>query len=108
MRSHRDRALVSFSLSPGVRASELSGLCQGDLDADRYTIAVTSKGSRAREVVPASVDSFVWLALYLAEQQPPMIPGGPVWWTRQSKPAPLNYHAMRAVLRRVNGSLGTN
>ena len=37
-----------------------------------------------------------------------MSPGGPVWWTRRSKPAPLNYHAMRAVLRRANDSLGTN
>jgi integrase len=108
LRSHRDRALVSFYLSSGVRASELLGLCHGDLDAGRYTITVTSKGSRAREVVPASVDSFVWLALYFAEQQPPMSPGGPVWWTRRSKPAPLNYHAMRAVLRRANDSLGTN
>ncbi len=108
LRSHRDRALVSFYLSSGVRASELLGLRHGDLDAGRYTITVTSKGSRARETVPASVDSFVWLALYLADQQPPMSPGGPVWWTRRSSPSPLNYHAMRAVLRRANASLGTN
>ncbi len=45
---------------------------------DRHTVTVTSKGSRAREVVPASVDSFVWLSLYLADQQPPMSPGGPL------------------------------
>ena len=89
LRSHRDRALVSFYLSSGVRASELLGLRHGDLDAGRYTITVTSKGSRVRETVPASVDSFVWLALYLAEQ-PPMQPGAPVWWTRRSRPAPLN------------------
>lgn len=107
LRSNRDRALVSFYLSSGVRASELLGLRHGDLDAGHYTITVTSKGSRARETVPASVDSFVWLALYLTEQ-PPMSPSGPVWWTRRSKPAPLNYHAMRAVLRRANASLGTN
>lgn len=107
LRSHRDRALVSFYLSSGVRASELLGLRHGDLDAGRYTITVTSKGSRVRETVPASVDSFVWLALYLAEQ-PPMQPGAPVWWTRRSRPAPLNYHAMRAVLRRANASLGAN
>lgn len=31
-----------------------------------------------------------------------------MWWTRRSAPAPLNYHAMRAVLRRANDSLGTN
>lgn len=107
LRSNRDRALVSFYLSSGVRASELPGLRHGDLDAGHYIITVTSKGSRARQAVPASVDSFVWLALYLAEQ-PPMSPGGPVWWTRRSKPVPLNDHAMRAVLRRANERLGTN
>ncbi|WP_245843426.1 tyrosine-type recombinase/integrase [Mycolicibacterium vulneris] len=107
LRSNRDRALVSFYLSSGVRASELLGLRHVDLDAGRNTITVTSKGSRARDTVPASVDSFVWLALYLSEQ-PPMEPGGPVWWTRRGNPVPLNYHAMRAVLRRANDSLGTN
>ncbi len=107
LRSNRDRALVSFYLSSGVRASELLGLRHGDLDAGRYTITVVSKGSRARETVPASVDAFVWLALYLAEQ-PPMSHGGPVWWTRRLDPVPLNYHAMRAVLRRANAGLGTN
>ena len=54
-----------------------------------------------------SLGLFVWLALYLAEG-PPLNPGGPVWWTRRSKPVPLNYHAMRAVLCRANASLGTN
>ncbi|WP_255450588.1 tyrosine-type recombinase/integrase [Skermania sp. ID1734] len=105
--SNRDRALVSFYLSSGVRASELLGLRHGDLDAGRCTITVTSKGTRARDTVPAAVDSFVWLALYMAEQ-PPITPGGPVWWTRRPQPTPLTYHAMRAVLRRANARLGTN
>ena len=73
-----------------------------------HTITVTSKGSRAREMIPASVDSFAWLALYLAEQQPPLIEGGPVWWTRQGRPRPLTYHAARAVWQRANAPLGTN
>jgi integrase/recombinase XerC len=107
LRSNRDRALVSFYLSSGVRASELLGLRHGDVDVGRHTITVTSKGTRAREAVPASVDAFVWLALYLADGAP-MQPGGPVWWTRRSTPAPLTYHAMRAVLRRANDGLGSN
>ncbi len=108
LRSHRDRALVSFWLSSGVRASELLGLRHGgDLDAGAKTITVVSKGSRLRETVPASVDSFVWLALYLQEG-PPVEHGGPVWWTRQGTPRPLTYHAARAVLQRANASLGTN
>ncbi len=109
LRSHRDRALVSFWLSSGARATELLGLRHnGDLNAGGNTITVVSKGSRLRETIPASVDSLVWLALYLAEEQPPITPGGPVWWTRQGNPRPLTYHAARAVLQRANAALGSN
>ena len=107
LRSNRDRALVSFWLSSGVRASELLGLRHGDLDAGAHTIAVTTKGTRVREAVPASIDAFMWLALYLREG-PPLVEGGPVWWTRQGRPRPLTYHAARAVLQRANEALGTN
>jgi site-specific recombinase XerD len=106
---HRDRALVSFWLSSGARASELLGLRHGsDLDAGANTITVVSKGTRLRQTIPASVDSFVWLALYLREECPPAASGGPVWWTRQGSPRPLTYHAARAVLQRANAALGTN
>ena len=108
LRCHRDRALISFWLSSGARAAELLGLRHGDLDVGARTITVISKGSRAREAIPASVDSFAWLALYLAEDRPPLIEGGPVWWTRTPHPRPLNYHAARAVLQRANTVLGTN
>ncbi|WP_432945760.1 tyrosine-type recombinase/integrase [Kribbella sp. CA-253562] len=109
LRSHRDRALVSFWLSSGARAAELLGLCHGtDLDAGANTITVVSKGTRLRETIPASVDSFVWLALYLREECPPALQGGTVWWTRQGTPRPLTYHAARAVLQRANAALGTN
>ena len=98
-----------FGLSSGARASELLGLHHGgDLDAGANTITVVSKGSRLRESIPASVDSFVWLALYLREEHPPIMPGGPVWWTRQGTPRPLTYHAARAVLQRANAALGSN
>jgi site-specific recombinase XerD len=107
LRCNRDRALVSFWLTSGARASELLGLRHGDIDVGGRTITVVSKGSRLREAIPASVDSFVWLALYLAES-PPAAEGGPVWWTRQRSPRPLNYHAARAVLLRANSRLGTN
>ena len=79
---------MSFWLSSGVRTSELLGLRHGEIDVGGSTITVISKGSRPRETVPASVDSFLWLALYLREG-PPMIEGGPVWWTRQGQPRPL-------------------
>jgi len=105
---NRDRALVSFWLSSGARASELIGLRHGDVDVGAHTITVVSKGSRARESIPASVDSFVWLALYLAEGTPAS-EGGPLWWTRQGQSRrPLTYHAARAMLQRANKALDTN
>jgi site-specific recombinase XerC len=108
LRCHRDRALVAFWLSSGVRAAELLGLHHPDLDVGRRTITVVGKGNRARETVPASVDAFAWLALYFAEQRPPLREGGPVWWTRTTPARPLTYHAARAVLQRANTMLGTN
>jgi hypothetical protein len=101
LRCHRDRALISFWLSTGARAAELLGLRHGDLDVGARTITVVSKGSRAREAIPASMDSFAWLALYLAEDRPPLVEGGPVWWTRTAPARPLTYHAARAVLPRA-------
>jgi integrase len=112
LRCDRDRALLAFWLTSGVRASELLGLRHGDVDVGRGTITVVSKGTRLRQAVPASVDAFVWLALYLAEDPPPpQQPAGPVWWTRQGPPErrrPLTYHGARAVLERANAAPGTN
>ncbi|MDP8930864.1 MAG: site-specific integrase, partial [Actinomycetota bacterium] len=54
LRSNRDRALVAFWLSSGVRASELLGLCHDRVDYGRRVITVVSKGTRALEEVPAS------------------------------------------------------
>lgn len=107
--SHRDRALLSFWLSSGARATELLGLHHGtDYDFGRSTITVTTKGSRLRETIPASADAFVWLALYMREDQP-NAPGDRVWWTLHGTPRrPLTYHAARAMFRRAQRPLGTN
>lgn len=107
LRTDRDRALIAFYLSSGVRASELLGLRHAWLDPGRRTIKVISKGSRELTEVPASADAFVWLALYLAKA-PPVLGDAPVWWTLRNPRRPLTYHAMRAVLMRANAALGTN
>jgi integrase len=65
--SHRDRALVAFYVSSGVRASELLGTTVGDADPGQQLITVVRKGSRALQQVPASPDAFVWLRLYQVE-----------------------------------------
>lgn len=108
LRHHRDRALLSFWLSSGVRAEELLGLRHGDYDFGEHTFTVTSKGTRNRDVVPASPDAFVWLALYMREGQPAS-PGDPVWWTLWPKDRrPLTYPAARRMFARVQGILGSN
>lgn len=105
--SNRDRALLAFYVSSGARASELLALRGRDVDWGQHTIWVVSKGSRQRERIPASPDSFVWLALYLNEgtRRPP---DDPLWWTLRAPICPLSYGAARAVLMRANAKLGTN
>ena len=105
---HRDRALLSFWLSSGVRATELLELRHGDYDFGEHTITVVTKGSRARERVPASPDAFVWLGLYMREGQP-AAPGDRVWWTRTgAEHRPLTYHAARAMFSRAQREIGSN
>lgn len=65
--SHRDRALVAFWVSSGVRASELLGARQRDADPGRQLITVVRKGARAIQQVPTSLDAFVRLRLYQAQ-----------------------------------------
>ena len=105
----RDRALIAFYLSSGARPSELLGLRHADVDWGSHTITVVSKGSRAREVIPAAPDAFVWLRLYLeADHRGEVAMNAPVWWTRRQPRRPLTYGAVRAMLQRVNNHIGTN
>ncbi|WP_245673051.1 site-specific integrase [Nocardia lijiangensis] len=83
LRSNRDRALVAFWISTGVRASELLGVRQCDIDPGQQLITVVRKGTRASQQVPASADAFVWLRLYQEEMHGQIPPGRiqPLWWT---------------------------
>ena len=110
LRCNRDRALVSFWISAGVRASELLGLRNADVDPGQQLITVTRKGSRAREQVPASADSFVWLRLYQAEFERSIPPGRlqPLWWTLRKPLRPLTYHAAHRMFERANEALGSD
>jgi integrase len=113
MTSHRDRAILATYISSAARASELLGMCCGDLDFGRQTISVIGKGTRTRQTVPASPDAFVWIRLYLAEGHaaPPDAPlpsDAPLWVTLRGPRRPLTYWAMRAVLNRANDKLGAN
>lgn len=108
--SHRDRALVAFYVSSGVRAAELLGARVGDADPGQQLITVVRKGSRALQPVPASPDAFVWLRLYQAEMEG-LVPAGrddPLFWTLRRPHRPLRYDAARAMFNRVNAALGAN
>jgi integrase len=115
MRSNRDRAILALAISTAARASELLGLCCGDVDWGDQVIRVRRKGTGAEQWLPASPDAFVWLRLYL-EEIGPVAANEPVWLTlrRRRRDAgemqrqPLTYEALRAVLRRANERLGTN
>jgi len=115
MASNRDRAILALAISTGARAGELLGVRGCDVDWGDQLIRVRRKGTGAEQWLPASADAFVWLRLYLDETGN----GDPeqtVWQTlrRRSRGGghaqrqPLNYEALRAVLRRANAALGTN
>ncbi|MHB1533140.1 MAG: tyrosine-type recombinase/integrase [Acidimicrobiales bacterium] len=108
--SHRDRALVAFYVSAGVRASELLGATVGDADPGQQLITVVRKGTRALQPVPASPDAFVWLRLYQAELEGDVPTGRdqPLWWTLRRPRRRLGYDATRAMFNRANAALGMN
>jgi site-specific recombinase XerD len=115
LRSNRDRALLSLTISSAARAAEVPGLHAADVDWGERLIRVHRKGSGTPQWLPASPDAFVWLRLYLADLATPLKPQDPLWWTLRRRDhgtglarQPVDYEALRAVFRRLNQSLGTN
>jgi site-specific recombinase XerD len=108
LHSHRDRTLVAFWVSTGVRASELlSATCSG-ADPGQQLITMTRKGSRAIQQVPASPDAFVWLRRYQQEVHGLVLAGSddPLWWTLRRPFRPLAYNAARMIFDRANPAAG--
>jgi integrase/recombinase XerD len=85
------------------------------VDWGNQQVRVIRKGTRAEQWLPASNSAFVWLRLYLAEIGG-VGPADPLWVTLRRRRdgsgemarVPMNYEALRAVLRRANQKLGTN
>ena len=108
--SDRDRALVAFWVSAGVRASELLGMRVADVDPGQQVITVVRKGTRAVQQVPASPDAFVHLRIYQQAMRG-LVPVGraqPLWWRLRRPYRPLTYHAAHRMFERVNASLGSD
>ena len=114
-RDLRPVAVASRSSVGGVlrlhrgRASELLSATQGGVDPGRGLIAVTRKGSRTIQELPASSDAFVWLRLYQVEIQG-RVPQGrhqPLWWTSRTPLRPLTYHAVHRMFERAGQAAGS-
>lgn len=106
--SNRDRALVEFWVSSGVRPSELLGMLVRDVDAGQQRITVIRKGTRSPQSVPASSEAFLMFAIYQSRLDPDLLsPNQTAWWTLRRPARPLNYEAARAMMRRLNVTLGT-
>ncbi|MBG0831667.1 tyrosine-type recombinase/integrase [Planomonospora sp. ID67723] len=108
--SNRDRALITFWISSGVRVSELISLRQCDVDPGQQLISVVRKGFSGRQQVPASSDAFVWLRLYQTGLHG-LVPRGrtqPVWWTLRRPIRPLTYHGAHRMFERVNAASGAD
>ena len=72
LRSNRDRALLSLTVSSAARSAEILGLGVADTDWGEQQIRVHRKGSGAAQWLPASPDAFVWLRLYIADLTTPL------------------------------------
>ncbi|MEU4418577.1 tyrosine-type recombinase/integrase [Nocardia salmonicida] len=107
MRNDRDRSLLLFYVSSAARASELLGIGAHDIDWGGMRIWVVSKGSRARQDIPADPQAFVYLARYFESEGLPA-PGQPVFRTLRGEQRPLTYWALRRILQRANDRLNTN
>ncbi|MCX5396867.1 tyrosine-type recombinase/integrase [Streptomyces sp. NBC_00102] len=107
MGCERDRALLEFYVSSGARAEELLGVRIGDIDWAGQRFYVISKGTRDREVIPASPAAFLRLASYIDETGIAAA-DEPIWRARRGTDRPLTYSAMRRVIQRANTALGTN
>ena len=109
MTCDRDRAILTLGVGSGPRASELLGMTMADVDMGGQLIALTGKGHRDREWVPASPEAMLWLASYLAKTKGsrPVGEAG-LWWTSRAPARPLTYPALRQVLNRANAVLGSD
>lgn len=111
LKYNRDRALLAFWVSTGVRADELLTSKQKDPLPGQQVIGVIRKGTRDYQQVPASPDAFVWLRLAQEEAWRKGVPRGlskPLWWTLRRPWRPLEYHAARAMFDSANDLLGSN
>lgn len=74
----RDRTILLTFYHTGVRVSELTGLCLGDIDPVRGELKVTGKRNKQR-IVPYGRELAVALAAYTASLPPGLPPEAPLF-----------------------------
>jgi integrase/recombinase XerD len=64
LRGLRDRAMLAMTYAAGLRASEICGLCLGDLDSSRGVVRASGKGNKQR-LVPVGEIALNYVREYL-------------------------------------------
>jgi len=68
----RDRAMLSLLYAAGIRASELAGLCLGDLNFSLGVVRVLGKGAKER-IVPVAQEAMDAVQEYLSRLRPALV-----------------------------------
>ena len=71
-RGLRDRALIELVYATGLRASELVGLRQTDVNLDGGFVTCTGKGGKER-AVPVGDQAAAWIVRYLRDGRPQLL-----------------------------------
>lgn len=109
-RGIRDRAILDFLYSTGLRARELLNLewHQVRLTSGERAIRVMGKGRKERIVVYGEVAAF-WLDLYVRHARPALLhAAGPIsqFWVNDTKAGVLRYGVLYRMVKRYATSIG--
>jgi integrase/recombinase XerC len=102
----RDRAILEFLYSAGLRVSELTGLDWTDLDADAGSVRVVGKGRKER-VVPVGRPALAALAAYRRAAAAAGLPAGPGAVFRNARGGRLTSRSVARLMTRYVMASGT-
>ncbi len=101
----RDRALVEFLYSTGVRVSELVALNVGDIEMGRQELIVYGKGSKERKTYLTDSAKF-YLRRYLQVRNQEGLEGQPLFVTLDNPHDRLTVAGVQYMLRKLGGRAG--
>lgn len=101
----RDRALVEFLYSTGVRVSELAALNVGDIEMGRQELIVYGKGCKERKTYLTDGAKF-YLRRYLRSRQQDGLADQPLFVTLDSPHGRLTVAGIQYMLRQLGGRAG--